>query len=102
MRERTLGIFCQHISLLEIVDRQLDQLEVASLQLVGQPVLEAVNVADGLEDDVQLGHIVLGGDTRYQLLQSAIRKQKIKTNIYKGLIIMLFLIYLKKSNNDSI
>ena len=75
MRERTLVIFCQHgWSLLEIVDRHLDQLEVASLQLVGQPVLEAVNVADGLEDDVQLGHIVLGGDTRDQLLQSAIKK----------------------------
>ena len=72
MRERTLVRFSQHgWSLLEIVDRQLDQLEVASLQLVGQPVLEAVNVADGLEDDVQLGHIVLGGDTRDQLLQSA-------------------------------
>ena len=67
--ERTLVIFfVSTSSLLEIVDRQLDQLQVPGLYLVGQPALETVDVADGLKDDVQLGHIVLGGDARDQLL----------------------------------
>ena len=70
-------------SLLEIVDRQLDQLQVPGLQLVSQPALETVNVADGLKDDVQLGHIVLGGDTRDQLLQSAI-KTTLVIHIYQA------------------
>ena len=60
--------------LLEIIDWQLDQLQIPGLQLVGQSVLQAVNVPDGLEDDVQLGHVVLGGDAGDQLLQSAIKK----------------------------
>ena len=76
MRERTGHIFFLSAhksspSLLEIVDG--DKLQVPRLELVGQPVLEAVNVPDGLQDDVELGHVVLGGDARNQLLQSAIK-----------------------------
>ena len=36
---------------------------------------EAADVADGLQDDVQLGHIVLDAHTRYQALQSGMRNR---------------------------
>ena len=39
-------------------------------QLAGK----AADVSDGLQDDVQLGHIVLDAHTRDQALQSEIRK----------------------------
>ena len=40
-----------------------------------QPVPEAVDVPDGLQDDVQLSHIVLDGHGGYTLFQSEIAIQ---------------------------
>ena len=41
---------------------------------VGQLVPQAVDVPDGLQDDVQLCHIVFDGHGGYQLLQSEIEQ----------------------------
>ena len=60
------------LSLFQIVDRNLDQFNVSILQFVSKPVLERVNISDGFQDDVQLGHIVLGRHTGHQLFQPEI------------------------------
>ena len=45
------------------------------LPLLPQLGGEAADVADGLQDDVQLGHIVLDAHTRDQALQSGMRNR---------------------------
>ena len=42
-----------------------------------QPVPQAVNVPDGFQDDVQLGHIVFDGHGGYTLFQSEMAKHKL-------------------------
>ena len=68
-REKSLD---SSLVLFELFHWHFEKFYFSIFYLICKSVLEGVNVSDGLQDDVQLGHIVLGRYTGHQLFQPEI------------------------------